>query len=218
MKTTFSQSMLALGVVLATCLPVVADEALKDPSQCTDQAPDEFDVTITTSKGDIVIRVHRDWAPIGADRFYNLVKHGYLTENRFFRIVPNFIVQFGLSGDPELNAVWRQARIKDDPGTQSNKRGTLTFATAGADTRTTQLFINLVNNGSLDNRGFTPFGEVTEGMDVVNKLYQGYGERPQQGLIVQRGNAYLKEQFPDLDYIETTSIHVVESESGKSSD
>jgi len=183
-----------------------AGDALKDPSALTEQAPDEYNARFECSNGTFVVAVHRDWSPIGADRFYNLVKNGFFDDARFFRVVPDFIVQFGLNGDPTINAVWRQAKIKDDRVKQSNKRSTLTFATAGPNTRTTQLFINLKTNSSLDRQGFSPFGEVTEGFGVVQKIYSGYGERPQQPLIVQQGNAYLKENFPKLDYIKSATI------------
>jgi peptidyl-prolyl cis-trans isomerase A (cyclophilin A) len=152
------------------------------------------------------LEVTRSWAPIGADRFYNLVKNGFFDEIRFFRIVPNFVVQFGLHADPAVARVWQNATIKDDPVTQTNRRGSITFATAGAGTRTTQLFINLKSNPGLDGQGFSPFGQVTEGMAVVNGLYSGYGERPDQGQIGARGNAYLKAEFPKLDYIKSTTI------------
>lgn len=189
-----------------------ANDALKDPSKLTATAPDVFDVTMTTSEGVILVRVHRDWAPIGADRFYNLATNGYFDQARFFRVVPNFVVQFGLSADPELNAVWRPARINDDPVKESNRKGTVTFATAGPNTRTTQIFINLKNNASLDNQGFAPFGEVIEGMDIVQALTSEYGQNPNQGMIHQHGNSYLTKQFPNLDYIETTEVKPVEAE------
>ncbi|MGH7070310.1 MAG: peptidylprolyl isomerase, partial [Acetobacteraceae bacterium] len=140
------------------------------------------------------------------DRFYNLVEHGYFTGAAFFRVVPGFIVQFGLSADPAVNRVWRAANIKDDPVTQSNKRGTLTFATAGPNTRTTQLFINFADNSGLNRQGFAPFGLVTSGMDVVDKIYSGYGERPDQGAITTQGAAYLEKNFPKLDTIKSATV------------
>ena len=194
-----------------------ANDALKDPSKLTATAPDVFDVTMATSKGKVVIRVHRDWAPIGSDRFYNLATNGYFDQARFFRVVPNFIVQFGLNADPELNAVWRPAKINDDPVKESNRKGTVTFATSGPNTRTTQIFVNFKNNASLDNQGFAPFGEVTEGMDIVLALTSEYGQNPNQGMIHQHGNSYLTKQFPNLDYIETTEVKAVEAEGEASS-
>jgi cyclophilin family peptidyl-prolyl cis-trans isomerase len=140
---------------------------LLQPATCSEQAPAEYDAKFATTKGDFVIHVARAWAPLGADRFYNLVKNGFYDEASFFRIVPNFVVQFGLSADPKVNSVWRNANLKDDPVTQSNKPGYITFATAGANTRTTQVFISLGNNGFLDQQCFAPFGKVTSGMDIV---------------------------------------------------
>ena len=182
------------------------NEALLKPANLNEKAPDTFDVEFTTTKGNFTVRVTRAWAPLGADRFYNLVKNGFFDDAAFFRIVPNFIVQFGLSADPGVNRVWRSANIKDDPVTQSNKPGYLTFATAGPNTRTTQLFINFGNNTFLDRQGFSPFGQVTQGMDVVANLYSGYGEQPDQGAITSQGKAYLEKSFPKLDNIKTTRI------------
>jgi peptidyl-prolyl cis-trans isomerase A (cyclophilin A) len=163
-------------------------------------------VNLDTSKGAVVLEVHRDWAPIGTDHFLALVKAGYYDGNRFFRVVPGFVVQFGLNGDPAVTAKWRDMPLKDDPVTQSNTVGTVTYATAGPNTRTTQLFINLADNQRLDNMGFAPFAKVISGMDVVQNLYTGYGERPDQGLIEAQGNAYLQSQFPQLDYIRKATI------------
>lgn len=170
------------------------------------QAPATFRVLFTTSKGPFTVEVHRDWAPKGADRFYELVKDGFFDGNRFFRVVPNFVVQWGIAGDPAVQAKWRDKTIPDDPVTQSNKTGTITFATSGADTRTTQLFINLKDNPSLDGQGFAPFGQVISGLNVVESLYAGYGEMPDQNQIQTQGNAYLNSQFPMLDYIETAKV------------
>lgn len=175
-------------------------------------APAEFRVRLVTSKGDVVLEIHRDWAPNGADRFFNLVRHGFFDGARFFRVLEGFVAQFGIHGDPAVQSRWRQARIPDDPVVESNTRGRLTFATAGAGTRTTQMFINLEDNSLLDARGFAPIGEVVEGMDVVESLYSGYGESPPRGTgpdqsrIQMEGNEYLNEGFPDLDYIERAEI------------
>jgi peptidyl-prolyl cis-trans isomerase A (cyclophilin A) len=184
----------------------MTDSALLRPASLNAKAPETFDVKFTTSKGDFVVEVNRAWAPLGADRFYNLVKHGYFNDAAFFRVVPGFVVQFGLSADPAVNRAWHAANIKDDPVKQSNRPGTITFATAGPNTRTTQLFINLGNNAGLDNQGFAPFGLVTSGMDVVQKIYSGYGERPDQGQITNQGKAYLEKNFPNLDTIQSTTI------------
>jgi peptidyl-prolyl cis-trans isomerase A (cyclophilin A) len=185
---------------------MTADPALLQPNSLTEKSPDIFDAEFSTTKGSFTVRVTRAWAPLGADRFYNLVKHGYFTDAAFFRNVPGFIVQFGLSADPAVNKVWRSANIKDDPVTQSNKPGSITFATAGPNTRTTQLFINFGNNTFLDSQGFAPFGQVTAGMDVVQKFYSGYGERPDQGSITALGKAYLDKNFPNIDSIKTATI------------
>ena len=169
-------------------------------------APDEFGVKLETSQGDVIIVVNRKYAPLGADRFHSAVKQGFYDECRFFRVVPNFVVQFGINGDPKVQTKWREAKIKDDPVIVSNKRGTVTFATAGPGTRTTQLFINLGDNSRLDAMGFAAFGKVIKGMDVVDKLTSKYGQMPQQGQIQSEGNAYLKKNFPDMDFIKKATI------------
>ncbi|MFP6620844.1 MAG: peptidylprolyl isomerase [Pirellulaceae bacterium] len=169
-------------------------------------APDEFGVKLETSQGDVIIVVNRQSAPLGADRFHSAIKQGFYDDCRFFRVVPNFVVQFGINGDPKTQTKWREAKIKDDPVKVSNKRGTLTFATAGPGTRTTQMFINLGDNSRLDAMGFAPFGKVIKGMDVVDKLTSKYGQMPQQGQIQSEGNAYLKKNFPDMDFIKKATI------------
>jgi peptidyl-prolyl cis-trans isomerase A (cyclophilin A) len=184
----------------------MTDTALLHPATMNAKAPESYQVKFTTTKGDFVVDVTRAWAPIGADRFYNLVKHGYFTDAAFFRVVPGFIVQFGLSADPAVNKVWRDANIKDDKVSQSNAPGTITFATAGPNTRTTQLFINFGNNTFLDSQGFSPFGKVSSGMDVVQKIYSGYGEKPDQGAITSQGKAYLDKNFPNIDIIKSATI------------
>ena len=180
--------------------------SLLNPASLTAKAPADFKAKFSTTAGDFVVEVHRDWAPLGADRFYNLVRNGYFTNAAFFRVVSGFVVQFGLSADPAVNKVWHEARIQDDPVVQSNKRGTLVFATAGPNTRTTQLFINYADNTRLNGMGFAPFGTVVEGMDVVNKIYPGYRESPRQDLIADQGDAYLKANFPDMDKIKAARI------------
>jgi len=180
--------------------------SLLNPVSLKAKAPAIFKARFTTTAGDFVVEVHRDWAPLGADRFYNLVRYGYFTNAAFFRVVPGFVVQFGLSADPALNKVWKTAKIADDPVVQSNKRGFLVFATAGPNTRTTQLFINYGDNARLDGMGFAPFGTVVEGMDVVDKIFPAYGETPRQDLITDQGDAYLKANFPDIDKIKLARI------------
>jgi peptidyl-prolyl cis-trans isomerase A (cyclophilin A) len=159
-----------------------------------------------------VIDVQRNWAPNGADRFYNLVKNGFYDNVRFFRVISGFMVQFGINGDPKISAPWREAKIKDDPVVQSNRRGYITFAMAGPNTRTSQVFINFGENGSLDSQGFPPFGRVIQGMEVVDKLNAEYGEGaprgrgPDQGRLQIEGNAYLTKDFPNMDYVKKATI------------
>jgi cyclophilin family peptidyl-prolyl cis-trans isomerase len=171
-------------------------------------SPALYKVRLTTTKGDVVVLVHRDWSPIGADHFYELVKMGFYNDNAFFRCVPNFIIQFGINGDPKVNQDWSQITIKDDPPKVSNKIGTVVFAKTGEpNTRTTQCFINLADNSaSLDAQGFTPFGEVVIGMENVLHINMEYGEHPSQNAIAADGNPYLEEHFPRLDYIKKAQI------------
>jgi peptidyl-prolyl cis-trans isomerase A (cyclophilin A) len=188
------------------------NRALMNPAALTEQAPPVYKARFDTSKGMFIIEVHRDWAPNGADRFYNLVKNGFYDEDRFFRVITGFMVQFGINGTPLLSAQWENANIKDDPVTQSNEQGFVTFATRGPNTRTTQVFINYKDNHGLDSQGFAPFGQVTLGMAVVESLYNGYGEGaprgsgPSQSRIQADGNPYLLSQFPKLDYITKAAI------------
>lgn len=192
-------------------LPDGADPALTDPAKATATAPERFKVKFTTTKGDFVLDVYRPWAPVGVDRFYNLVKIGFFDGNKFFRAVDGFMIQFGVTGYPEVNAVWSQARIKDDPVKFTNKRGTVTFAKCGApNCRSTQLFLNTSDrNTFLDRGGFAPFGVIADGMDVIDSFNTCYGDAPNpqnpadkgpnQGLIQQLGNAYLDAGWPELD-------------------
>lgn len=180
--------------------------SLLNPASLKAKAPAVFKAKFTTTAGDFEVEVHRAWAPLGADRFYNLVRYGYFTNAAFFRVVPGFVVQFGLSADSAVNKVWKAATIQDDPVIQSNKRGYLVFATAGPNTRTTQLFINYADNARLDGMGFAPFGSVVEGMDVVDKIHSAYRESPRQDLITEQGDAYLKANFPALDKIKLARI------------
>ena len=186
---------------------------LLDPSELTARAPDVFNVRFETSKGPFVVEVHRTWAPNGADRFYNLVTNGYYDDVRFFRVIADFMAQFGISGDPKLNRVWENADIPDDAVTQSNTRGMISFATRGPNSRSNQLFINYSDgNARLDSMGFSPFGKVIEGMTVVDALYSRYGEGapggggPDQGRLQAEGNEYLKKEFPQLDFIQTARV------------
>lgn len=185
---------------------------LRNPAALNETAPATYKAKFETTKGPFVIEVHRSWAPRGADRFYNLVKNGYYDDTRFFRVLDNFMAQLGINGTPAIQALWRDAKIQDDPVKESNKRGYVSFATAGPNTRTTQFFINFGDNASLDRSGFAPIGQVTSGMDVVDKLYSGYGEGaprgkgPEQGKVQSEGNAYLAKEFPKLDYVKKATI------------
>jgi peptidyl-prolyl cis-trans isomerase A (cyclophilin A) len=185
---------------------------LANPAALNEKAPASYKARFDTSKGIVVIDVRRDWAPNGADRFYNLVKNGFYDDARFFRVISGFMVQFGINGDPKISAPWRTATIKDDPVRQSNKRGYITFATSGPDSRTSQVFINFGDNAGLDRQGFSPFGQVSSGMEVVDALYSGYGEGvpqgrgPDQSRLQRDGNNYLMKDFPRLDYVKKASI------------
>jgi peptidyl-prolyl cis-trans isomerase A (cyclophilin A) len=182
---------------------------LRTPSALTEKAPDSYKVKLDTSKGPVVIEVHRDWSPLGADRFYNLVKNGFYDDVRFFRVLDKFMVQFGMNGDPTIQQAWSNANFKDDPPKQSNKRGYVTFAKASTpNSRSTQVFINFVDNDFLDPQGFSPFGTVAEGMEIVDKLYSGYGRDnvPDQVKITAQGNVYLNKEYPKLDYIRKATI------------
>jgi peptidyl-prolyl cis-trans isomerase A (cyclophilin A) len=193
----------------ATAKPDFHDPA--SPAFAT-QAPDSFRARFATTKGDFVIAVHRAWAPLGADRFYNLVRSGYFDGVRFFRIVPGFMAQFGIHGDTAVTAAWRERRIPDDPVRRTNVRGMVTFATAGPGTRTTQVFINYRNNDRLDAMGFAPFGQVVEGMEVVDSLFGGYGDAPPGGRgpdqyrMHVEGEKYLARQYPKLDKVVKATI------------
>jgi peptidyl-prolyl cis-trans isomerase A (cyclophilin A) len=188
------------------------DRALLQPSLLKSKAPAEYDVKFVTTAGDFTIRVTRAWAPLGADRFYNLVRHHFYDGAAFFRVLPGFMAQFGLSAYPEVSKAWEQANIKDDPVVQSNHRGFVSFAMAGPNTRTTQVFINFGNNERLDKSGFSAFGMVTDGMESVDKLYSGYGEGapdgngPDQSMIGNRGRAYLEKGYPKLDTIKSATL------------
>jgi peptidyl-prolyl cis-trans isomerase A (cyclophilin A) len=186
--------------------------SLLNPASLKLQAPPVFDAKFVTTKGDFVVEVTRAWSPRGADRFYNLVKYHFFDGAAFFRVMQGFVAQFGISARPDVSRVWENAKITDDPVTQSNTRGTLTFATAGPNTRTTQVFISLGENSNLDGMGFSPFGKVTSGIEVIDKLYSEYGDAPPDGhgpdqnRIQREGKTYLEKAFPLLDTIKTTVI------------
>jgi peptidyl-prolyl cis-trans isomerase A (cyclophilin A) len=213
-------STLLAAVLLASACAAGNDgpgsTVLLQPSDTVFQAtaPDTFRVAFATSEGPFTVEVYRDWAPQGAQRFYNLVRAGYYDGNHFFRVIPGFMAQFGLHGDPAVNEAWAETSFPDDPVAHSNERGTITFATRGPNTRTTQLFINFSDNAQLDGMGFAPFGRIVEGMPIVDRLHGGYGEGapagrgPDQMRIRTEGRDYLAREFPQLDYI--TSARIVE--------
>ena len=187
----------------------VDTKALLAPKKLAEKAPDTYKVKFDTTRGAFTINVTRAWAPLGADRFYNLVKHHFYDNAAFFRVVPGFVAQFGISSAPAVSAAWKHTEIKDDPVTQTNKRGALTFATAGPNTRTTQVFINLKDNARLDSMGFAPFGVVDgNGMNIVEMMYEGYGDSsgPDQDQIEKQGDPYLKKGWPKLDYIKSATV------------
>ena len=185
---------------------------LNNPGLADRQAPETFRGRFETTKGEFVIEVVREWSPQGADRFYNLLRAQYYDRTAFFRVIKGFMAQFGIHSNPQVGQKWGTATIPDDPFVKSNRRGYVTFATAGPNTRTTQLFINYGNNSRLDKQGFTPFGRVVEGMSVVDSLYSGYGDGPPGGrgpnqqMMRYQGNAYLKKQFPKLDYVKKAHL------------
>lgn len=202
--------LVAIVLVAAACGGASSGppKALLDPSKLDEKAPQLYDVKFETTAGDFVVSVHRTWAPIAADRFYNLVKNKFYDGNKIFRVVPGFVVQFGISPFPQVSKAWQDARIDDDTITVKNTRGAVTFASAGPNTRTTQVFVNLGNNENLDVDTFAPFAAVTEGMSVLDKLYSGYGDQPtpQQQKMFEQGNAFLERQYPKLDEIKTARI------------
>ena len=203
---------LVSALAVATLAVSASAQNLSNPAALREQAPPVYKAKFDTTKGVFVIEVQRDWAPNGADRFYNLVKNGFYDNVRFFRVISGFMVQFGIHGDPKVSAPWREAQLKDDPVKQSNKRGYITYAMAGPNTRTSQVFINFGDNASLDSQGFSPFGRVVSGIEVVDKLNAEYGEGaprgrgPDQSRMQMEGNAYLTKDFGRLDYVKKATI------------
>jgi peptidyl-prolyl cis-trans isomerase A (cyclophilin A) len=197
----------ALFLIVSSTFGQSAKSALMKPSALKEKAPAMYTAKFDTTAGVFQVEVHTDWAPNGADRFYNLVKNGYYDGCRFFRVVPGFMVQFGINGDPAIQRNWESATISDEPAKQGNTRGTITFAkTSAPNSRTTQVFINFKDNSGLNRTGFAPFGKIVSGMDVVDKIYSAYGERPEQARIQTEGTAYLAKSFPKLDYIKKATI------------
>jgi len=196
-----------LLLIVPSAFGQVNRAALMKPAGLKERAPNVFKARFDTTAGIFIIEVHADWAPRGADRFYNLVKNGYYDGCRFFRVVPGFVVQFGINGDAAIQRNWTDATIPDDKVTQGNTRGFVTFAKSSEpNSRTTQLFINFADNSRLNRQGFAPFGKVTMGMEVVDKIFSVYGEKPDQDRIEKEGNAYLTKNFPKLDYIKKATI------------
>jgi peptidyl-prolyl cis-trans isomerase A (cyclophilin A) len=214
MRTLMTFATACACVAMVACSPSEAPKK-EEPKKVArnEKAPELFRVNLDTTKGPVIVEIYRDWAPTGADHFYSLVQTGFFDGARFFRVVRNFIVQFGISGDPKTNRLWANANLPDDPVKEHNVKGTLTFATAGPNTRSTQLFINLRDNRALDKQGFAPIGKVVEGMNAVESLYNSYGEMPSRGgqgpdptQIEIQGNEYLANRFPRLDYIKKATV------------
>ncbi len=198
---TVTQLLLSLSVLVLSGISLEGAEPAVDP------APETYHVLFETSKGNFTVEVHREWAPNGADRFHQLVESGFYDDTRFFRVLPGFMVQWGINGDPDIQKNWVNAMIKDDPVRKSNLRGFMTYAKSGRpNSRTSQVFVNFGDNSRLDRDGFAPFGQVVDGMDVVDAISSQYGERPDQGRVQSSGNAYLNKSFPGLDYIKKASI------------
>jgi peptidyl-prolyl cis-trans isomerase A (cyclophilin A) len=198
----------AIPLMLALANSPTPSPKLTHPTELTSRAPAKYDVTFKTTAGNFVVEVDRAWSPLGADRFYNLVKYGFYNGATFFRVVPHFVVQFGLSANPKVNAAWTDANIHDDPVKGSNETGYLSFASAGPNTRTTQVFINLADNPRLDGMGFSPSGKVVSGMSAVSKIFSGYGETPDQNEITTEGKSYTDKSFPKLDKIVSATISI----------
>lgn len=201
----------ALALAAALASPSIAAAqapSLKNPASLNEKAPESYKVRLDTSAGPVVIQVTRAWAPLGADRFYNLTKNGFYDGARFFRVLSGFMAQVGMNGDPAIQKVWGRANFNDDPVKQSNKRGFVTFAKTGApNSRSTQFYINYGDNSSLDAQGFAPFGQVISGMEAVDKLYSyGKSNVPDQSMITAEGNAYLQRDYPKLDFIKKATI------------
>ncbi len=198
----FARMLLVLSFVVSSGIRLMADEPA-----AADQAPETYKVLFETSKGDFTVEVHREWSPNGADRFHKLVETGFYDDCRFFRVLPGFMVQWGINGDPEIQKNWVKANIKDDRVTQSNQRGFITYAKSSQrNSRTSQVFINFGDNARLDADGFAPFGQVVDGMDIVDAINAQYREQPDQSLVQENGNAYLNKNFPKLDFIKKASI------------
>jgi peptidyl-prolyl cis-trans isomerase A (cyclophilin A) len=199
-------------LLLGGCSTAPEKQPAAAPAKQPAHTPDVYRVTLDTSKGAVVLEITRGWAPHGADHFYELVQNRYYDGDRFYRVVPRFVVQFGINGDPQISQLWSSLRIPDDPVKQKNRKGTVTFASSGPGARTTQVFVNMRDNLPLDREGFAPIGRVAEGMDVLERLYGGYGDMPPRGSgpdgveIERQGNSYLDNHFPRLDFIKKAAV------------
>jgi peptidyl-prolyl cis-trans isomerase A (cyclophilin A) len=199
-------------LLLAACSTAPENKPAAAPAKQPEHTPDVFRVNLDTSKGAVVLEITRAWAPSGADHFYQLVRNGYYDGDRFYRVVPRFVVQFGINGDAQVSQLWSSLRIPDDPVKQKNRKGTMTFASSGPGARTTQVFVNMRDNVSLDRQGFAPIGRVAEGIEVLERLCGGYGDMPPRGSgpdgveIERQGNTYLENHFPRLDYIKKATV------------
>ena len=194
-------------IAVAACLFAMSCSKHEEAPVKTGPAPAIYKVVFQTNKGPFVVEVHRDWAPLAADRFYQLVQEKYFDDNRFFRVVPGFVAQFGLSGNPKLSQYWSLMTFADEPRKEHNAKGTLSFAQAGPNSRTSQVFINITDNSSnLDPQGFAPFAKVVQGMEAVGDIYSGYGDKPDYARIVREGNAYLDDEFQGLDTIKSARL------------
>jgi peptidyl-prolyl cis-trans isomerase A (cyclophilin A) len=199
-------------LLLGGCSTAPEKQPAAAPAKQPAHTPDVYRVTLDTSKGAVVLEITRGWAPHGADHFYELVQNRYYDGDRFYRVVPRFVVQFGINGDPQISQLWSSLRIADDPVKQKNRKGTVTFASSGPGARTTQVFVNMRDNLPLDREGFAPIGRVAEGMDVLERLYGGYGDMPPRGSgpdgveIERQGNSYLDNHFPRLDFIKKAAV------------
>ncbi len=206
-RSLIRRSMLLLAIVaVAASVDACRDKPAHVRTAPVGPAPDSFRVAFKTTRGRFVVQVWRGWAPKGADRFHDLVAEGFFDGNAFFRVVPEFIAQFGANDDRKVNEQWDAKPITDDPVTQSNVHGTLVFAAAGPNSRAHQLFVNLADNKSLDKQGFAPIGRVVEGQAVADAIYSGYGESPSYHMLATLGNSYLRRMFPKLDYITTAQV------------
>ena len=211
MRDQSRAGVIAVAILFATALLAGQSnlEKLKDPTQLIERAPDLFQARFETSQGTFVIAVEREWAPLAADRFYNLVKNGFYNDARFFRVLDGVMAQFGLHADPTIQSAWRSANLKDEPVKKSNTRGFVSFTReSNPNSRYTMIFVNYKDNSYLDADGFAPFGQVVSGMEVLDRLYSGYGRQniPDQRRILREGNAYLLAEYPKLDFVKTATI------------